>query len=1156
MKYRVFCLISTLLLLFVMSVAVSGQQVFSTIVGLVSDPSGATVPDAQITVTNIDTGISVQRQSASAGTYSVGELQPGNYKVEVSKVGFETIQETGITLLAGQTVRVDVQLRVGASKQIVSVTGSAPLVHTDTQSIQASVPTRLIDDIPKSMQSIDTLLALVPGSSYAANNAQIAGSTYWGGDDWSLNGTSVQDATNGRAQNSTVGEVSLPSTNALQEFKLDSVALNAEFRQPTGITMVLKQGTNSLHGEAYGYFENRDLNANAFLSNAEGIPKAAYDRDQYGGLIGGPIIKNKLFFFVDYFHFRQVAPTIVTQTFPSAAMRGGDFGAICKTFSTGGLCTSGTQLYNPTTGAAFPYNNIGNTFSSSVSTILGYLPLPNDTVSSNLAGLPGGGPNYTGAIPNIFSKNSWDGRIDWTVSPKDTVNGFFRYMTSPKWFYSGGSTPVYNNYANYRDFDHTISLTEVHSFGGTAVNEFHGTWGNYEQERQGQNPQILPWTIVSGMPVQATYGLPTITATGYSGLPADYGGGQGFPMYTVEFGDNFTKTKGKHTIKAGFLESAYKFSVPDRDGALTGLLGSYNGAFAFTGSFTGGKGFYSTKSGCSPCASNGNAFADFLLGDISSDNYAQLINSSQFTSRDSEFYVQDSWQVNPRLTLNYGLRYQYQSMWQVRDLAYTPFDLANDKLMLLQSGSTPVNPPTGYANLLAAYPFETSSSVGINPTKYYQPNTGNWGPRFGFAWRPFGGTRTVIRGGYGFYYSFIPSELGSIVMTFNPPFNNAASYATNLPGTPRAGGFTPDLTFANAFPTGGAHAPTSNPQLYTSPRNVMSDRLEQWALTVEHQYGQQWMTRITYLGQQIQHLAGEDININMPNVQVPNATLQSQRPFQPWGGINYNLPPSGIQNYGQLQLELVKHFSSGFSLQVEYNWTHSLDNVTVANPFNNPWCQKCEYGTSQYMPLQRLVFSYTYELPFGSGRHWLNQRGVVNQVIGGWELAGITGYVGGAPTATSVTFNVPSAVVGWWGGRSDRIAGVPLYAKAAGHNVISSGSYSGLNYINQAAFAPPPEWTYGNSARDLIIPPGTENWDMTLLKNFDIHKESMRLQVRTDWLDAFNHCNLGTPGLVQGDTRDGGTAVASFGVINSCAATISGESGTGRVIQLGIRLLF
>ena len=259
------------------------------------------------------------------------------------------------------------------------------------------------------------------------------------------------------------------------------------------------------------------------------------------------------------------------------------------------------------------------------------------------------------------------------------------------------------------------------------------------------------------------------------------------------------------------------------------------------------------------------------------------------------------------------------------------------------------------------------------------------------------------------FYNFIGSELGTLEMTFNPPFRIGPTFSTNLPGTPPAAGYRPDLTFANPFPTGGGGAPASNPLVYETPRNYRNPRQQQWTLTLERQFGQDWSARASYVGTQVQHLFWYAFNINQPAVQQPNVILQNQRPYQPWGNINYNAS-GGIQNFGQMQLELIKRFSHGLSLQVEYNWTRSLDNVPVAGGLNNPFCYMCDYGNSDSVPRQRLAFNYVYELPFGARRRWLNTRGVTDAVFGGWEVAGITTYVTGAPF--SLAFNVPSNIVG------------------------------------------------------------------------------------------------------------------------------------------------
>lgn len=1102
------------------------QTITSTIVGQVNDPTGAGVPQAKISARNTETSISTEGSTDSSGTYSIPQLQPGTYDVSITKAGFITRAVTGIRILSSQTVRVDMTLELGTLQQTVSVSGEAPIVTTDTQTVSSSITNRIMGDLPKSSQSIDTLIGLVPGAATTGGNAMIGGSGYWGGNDWNLNGVSIQDASVGRGAGAYgLGLITLPSTNALQEFKIASGAMNAEFRSITGISMVLKQGTNQFHGEGYFYLENKNLNANSFLNNARGQLRPDYDRDQYGGLIGGPLKKNKLFFFADYFKFRQVSPTYVTQTFPSAAMRQGDFSA---------LYSQGTQLYDPLSGTPYPNNFIApSSFDSHAKALLVFMPLPN--LATNTAGLPNGGINYQAAVENRFPKSNLETRFDYQISDKDTLNGFFRFSYSNNWFQAAGTPPNYGNNANFRDKDWAGSITQTHSFGASAINEFRLAYRNYIQARQGQNFDLKPWTFVPAIPVQNTGGLPTVTLAGYNGI-TDWGAGIDFPTYDVEISNNFTRTSGRHTIKAGILETGYKFSVPGSNGRLSVQLGSYNGAFGSTGSWTSGKGFPNVT------ASQGNSFADFMLGYLSSSNYATLVNSTLLRSRDWEGYVQDTWQATPRLTINYGIRYMYQSPWQERDRNYTPLDLTTSKLILLQDSPTPKTPASGYASLMSVYPYETSQQAGIS-RDYYIPNRSNWGPRFGFAWRPFGGNKTVLRGGYGMFYDFIGAELGTLEMTFNPPFRIGPSYASNLPGKPPATGYLPDLSLTNPFPSTGGGGPASNPIVYHTPRDYRNPRRQQWTLTLERQLGSDWSARATYVGAQVQHLFWFNFNINQPAVQQPNVVLQAQRPWQPWSSIVYN-GAGGIQNFGQMQLELIKRFSRGLSLQVEYGWTRSLDDVPISSGLNNPSCYMCDYGNSDSIPRQRLAFNYIYELPFGVHRRWLNHKGVANAVAGGWEIACITSYTTGAPF--SLAFNVPSNIVGWWGGRPDAVAGAGFYD---GKNGGSHDIVSGVPWFNTSAFAPPAKWTYGNAPRNSLYGPGSGNWDISLMKTFFFKgEEGLRLQVRTDWFDAFNHFNLGNPGATIGDTRDGGLPVATAG-------KIFGGSGS-RVIQIALRLIF
>jgi hypothetical protein len=367
-----------------------------------------------------------------------------------------------------------------------------------------------------------------------------------------------------------------------------------------------------------------------------------------------------------------------------------------------------------------------------------------------------------------------------------------------------------------------------------------------------------------------------------------------------------------------------------------------------------------------------------------------------------------------------------------------------------------------------------------------------------------------------------------------------SNYITQLPGRPTAP-FVPDITFANPFPTSLAAAGgvSPHPTLYSMQRDFKNAAIQQWNVTLEHQFGHNWAARVTYAGSQSHHLQWFFGDFNVPRTQTPNVPIQDQRPYQPWAVINSSRSGAS-QNFEQLQLEATKRFSQGFLFQAEYAWTRSLDNAEYSGGPQNPNFPGLDYGNSTGILRHRLVFNYLWELPFGRGKHWGSGiHPATDAVLGGWQLSGISTYQTGSPF--SVPFSVPSSFTGWWGGRADHVSGDD-YAKGSGHDIIS-----GVPWFNTSAFAPPKPWTWGNSARNLLFGPGSWNWDMSLQKVFRA-KERFRFQVRGDFLNAFNHFNLGNPGNTIADTRDGGLPIATSG-------KILGGSGS-RVIQIGAKLMF
>jgi hypothetical protein len=488
----------------------------------------------------------------------------------------------------------------------------------------------------------------------------------------------------------------------------------------------------------------------------------------------------------------------------------------------------------------------------------------------------------------------------------------------------------------------------------------------------------------------------------------------------------------------------------------------------------------------------------------------------------------------------------YQTPWNWQDGYSTYWDPATNKLALPQNSATPTLPSIGAsAAQFGAYGFTTTQALGL-PKNYMVGDKNNFAPRVGFAWRPFNNNRTVFRGGYGVYYNFNPAFAGSRDDVLNPPWVGGLSgfagsnYITQLPGRPTAP-FVPDITFSNPFPAslGSASGAAAHPTLYSMQRDFKNGVIQQWNATLEHQFAGNWAARATYAGSQSHHLQWFFGDLNVPRTQTPNTPTQDQRPYQPWAVIN-STRSGASQNFGQLQLEVTKRFSSGFFMQAEYAWTRSLDNLESSGGPQNPNFPGLDYGNSSGIVRHKLVVNYMWTLPFGRGQHWgsgINRA--VDAVLGGWQLSGITAYQTGTPF--SVSFSVPASITGWWGGRADHVSGND-YAKGSGHDIIN-----GVPWFNTGAFAPPQQWTWGNGARNLLFGPGNWNWDMSLQKVFKV-TERARLQFRSDFLDAFNHFNLGNPSTAIADTRDGGLPIATSGKIFG--------GGGSRVIQVGAKIMF
>jgi len=1143
MKVKSICFSILALLLLGAGIALYGQNIRGSIVGNVTDSSGAVVPGAQITVKNEGTGIEVRTTTGAGGTYTVPDLLAGVYEVSAAKEGFKTYRVSGIRLLSAQTARQDIMLELGQLAQTVNVSAAPQLVQTDSPTIGGSILTRELTDLPFVTTTTDALFQLVPGMSQGITNGNanptIGGAPYMGSSNFTVNGISTSNPGQGGGGNVTyvgsdemIALANLPSIGTLQEFKVDSSVQGAEYRSQLAVDMVTKQGTNKFHGQVFEYNENKALNANYFDFNKSNIPAQPFNRNQFGANLGGPILRDRLFFFVNYDGIREIHPQPTRLNFPSTAMRNGDFSALCSGYGSNGVCNdpNGSQLYNPLTGQPFSSNRIPSSMiTPQAKALLDFMPAPTDAASP---GLPNEAPNWVGAIPLRFGTNNAQVRLDGQLGKSDSAVAFFSWSRGLPWFY-GYEGP--SNYSNWTDHGYNFfnsSATETHTFGPGMVNEFRLGWVLALRNKYGQNLGFKPWSLFPQIPVAPSNngGLPEVDLDGYRGL-GDVGIARG-RQNTVDWVDNFTMVRGPHTIKAGFEESGYK------EEGVGGLSGRPPlGYFSFSGQWTGNRGWPGLPQ------SPGSSLADFLLGFPVSAGYG--INVQPYLlSRDWEWYVQDTWKASPRLTLNFGVRYMYQRPWTFRDHNATFFDFANNKLVLAQNSSTPTLPPGANPAAFAAYPFETTQQIGA-PLDYFNGDKNNWGPRIGFAYRPFSNNKTVLRGGWGVYYSFWADWYGLRDIQFNPPWGGGNNYTSQLPGNPTTP-YLPDITFANPFPSSLAVGVSPNPSVNVVDRDFRNAVTQQWNLTAEHQVRENWSFRASYVGSQSHHLlVNGSYDIDVPHVQQPNVPFQQQRPLQPWSGIYYHTP-AATANFHQLQLEVQKQFSQGLSFRTEYDWSRSLTNAgwyDQADPRN----LRADYSNQFFQFRHRFLTYYVYELPVGRDRKWLNTaNSLVDGVLGGWRVSGITTYHSGNVLYGPVLED-PGTKIGWWVGRPDRVAGVPLYSDR------QSGSHdtsNGVQWFNPDAFAPAQPWTWGNASPRSMFGPGFGNWDLSVMKSFRLsHGESKRLEFKADFFNLPNHYNLGDPNTYMADTRDGGYPDPTFGKIYY-------GNGPPRVIQFGLRLFF
>ena len=1107
-------LFAAVLLVLVTPQASLSQGITGSITGTVTDPSGAVVAGATVTVRDVDTNAIRAEKTSDAGTYTVTQLPPGHYSVKIDKAGFKIYDQTGITLAIDQVVPVNAQLAVGSEAQNIEVTTAPPVIQTQDSSVGQVIDSQSIQNTPLNGRlSVMGLIALSPGVQGVGAQDQLAvrGLTYavgtgsrnaYGGLGSTLDGVVNKEVTLQRS------EPEIPSLDALAEFKVLTTGAPAEFNEPSQVIVVTASGTNAYHGELLWYNRSKGTAAKTYFGGSSVRPY--YERNEYGGNFAGPITiphlyngKDRTFFFTAFEGFQLNQATNVNSQQPTNLERQGIF-------------TEFTQpIIDPSTGLAFSGQQIPGGRQNSVSLQLLNLLYPKTTAS-------GTGTNTFELVPYNSHANRFSLHVDHKISDKDQIRGTFlvaRYGPNP----DVGSDSLQGGFSKDGERNTNTILGWTHTFSPTLLVDTYASFFHLPIYRTPQNVGTKWESIIPGLSPQLIEGAPQITITNITSVSE---AGSKDLEQAIQANTAVTKVFPHHTIKTGF---SYIYDNHWNDSAVSPQRGSYS----FNGQYT-----KCATSFSSACTSSGApwAFADFLLGLPNTTGQGTPGNFiTRNTSHQWAAYVQDDWKPLPKLTVNVGVRYDLQ--WFTPG-PYGEFSLyvpSVNKVIVFGS-SYPSGAISSYVNSLQAsnlIALSSNSSIANNPFASLGRPSKNFAPRFGFAYQAL--PNTVLRGAFGVYFNLLPaSYVGAMFGTL--PFEASQTF-TNSVNNAQPTLTASTFTLGNPFSATGSYS--ANPSV-NAEHNLVTHYPEEYNLAVEHQFPGALDLRIGYVGQhnlKQNNYGGSGNyapNINLADPPVIGASVQSTNLHQPFASIPYNLDPIFHSTMSSLQVGVHKQYTHGLAFGAEYQWTRVLGTENLEDPSGQH--PRDSYGPISGITPQVLQLSYSYALPFGHGQALFGNAGdLANKFVHGWQISGITDAQTGQPF--SVSFSAPS-VQGAVSGRANVVPGVALYpatkTRAQWFNPLAfavpscynaNGSFPCANYTSSM---PTSYATYGTSGYDMLRGPRFQDWDMSLQKNTSWH-DHYNVQLRADAFNVANHPNFGTP---------------NANISNSNVGTITGISGT------------
>lgn len=1174
--FRLLCLVafSVFLSTALLPTRALAQTTFGTVVGTISDPSGAALPGVEVTLTDLGTGDKRQATTGEDGLYQFVNILPGNYKVDAEKPGFKHFTRQPVVVEVQQSVRIDIPMPLGDVSQNVEVTAQTPLLQTTTSSLGQVVQQRLTNELPLNGRNVFNLVTLAPsvvpqgqsmtnptGSNpFAWNNYQIGGA---------FAGESASYLDGAPLNNGYLNLPALiPTQDSIQEFKVQTNNLSSEWGRFAGgvVNLDTKSGTNEFHGTLYEYLRNKLLNANTFFNNRAGIERPAFTQNQFGGNAGGPLViphlydgRNKTFWFFSMEGFRVRQGQSFVLNVPTAAERTGDFSNLRdasgnlipiydpnSTFQTG-VDANGKPVYAR---KQISCNGQLNVICPSQlnPTSLALLRL---WPAANAQGAPFTNVNNFVTNASVGGNNNQTlGRLDQVISDKQRVFGRFTYWNN----LNLPIDPFKNGVCQDRcteSFDvYNGVIDDVYSFAPTLVGDFRASASRFQYDRtnptQGFDLTSIGWPSFLNAQISPTIrALPLPNVQSMSdGLFGSQGAGSVIVARDndYDFTPSLTWIKGKHTLKFGG-----QFHIQQHNYAQTNVA---SGLFNFDRNFTAS----SPQSGV-----GGFGFATYLLGYPAgiSQSIPAFAASEQLYGAE---YVNDSWQVNDKLTLNLGLRYEQAFPWTERYNRISWFDPTVPNA-LTQGTSLPAK---GQIELVASQLRKDRGQLNFDARQL--------APRFGFAYRAT--QKTVVRGGYGVFW--IPT---TVIWDLAPNNDNLNSIGTPFVSSIN-GGLTPFGNFSNPFPNGMLQPPGRDPNFQ---KTFLGQGINAAIPTQPYAYQQQWnfdiqqelagglLFDIAYAGSKGTHLAAGSQNVNqlpdqylslgttltksVPNpyyglvtkgtLAQPTVTYgQLLRPFPEFTGVSLRGSSWGSSIYHSMQVKLEKRFSAGGTLLAAYTWAKLISNMDAVTgwlegdtggiagvqDWNN---LRAERSISSDNIPHRLIVSYAVDLPFGRGKHFLGDAsGITDKLVSGWGFDGVTTLQSGFPLKFSTSRNLTNSYGG--GSRPNVVC-----ADAS----LSGSPESRLNqWFNTSCFVQPAAFTFGNEARvdSHLRQDWTRNFDVSVFKTVSI-TERVGLQFRAECFNILNKPQFGPPGTSVG--------TSNYGVVSS-------QVNNPRLVQFALKLKF